>query len=190
MPGTSNSEHLKYDAAAVFARGITTDPVEGISQLVPLIEQQREQDKRFLPRSLWSLGKLELRVGRFQDAVLALREAEGIFKAHGTAALRYLPATRADLGLALLGLGDLDSAATVLQAALSGEEQPHAPTPAQADAHVGLARVALARHDAQTALTQATLADEIWRNFDASNPGRNEVTRTLDSARKAARDKH
>ena len=187
---TSNQHGLWFDAVVAFAGGAVGDPVKGILQLAPIIEQQRQQDKRFLPRGLWLLGTLELRSGRLQDAVLALREAEGLFRGYGKAELRYLPAVRANLGLALSGLGELDSATAALQAAISGEGQPHTPTPALADAHLGLARVALARHDAQTALTEATTADEIWRNFDAANPARSEVTRTLDSARKAARDRY
>jgi eukaryotic-like serine/threonine-protein kinase len=184
--GTSNSLHFRYDALVAFARGALGDPGEGISQLAAIIEQQREQDKHFLGRSLWLLGKLELRSDRFDDAVLALREAESTYKGYGKASLRYLPAVRADLGMALLRLGDLDCATSAFQAAISGDGQPRTPTPALADAHLGLARVALARRDPRTALTQATLADEIWRNFDGANPARHDVTSTLESIRRAA----
>jgi tetratricopeptide (TPR) repeat protein len=86
-----------------------------------------------------------------------------------------LPMIRADLGRALLHLGRVDEAAAKLQAALSGPGVPHTATPAQADAHAGLALILLKRNDPRAALTQATAADEFWQTFDPDNPARKEA---------------
>jgi eukaryotic-like serine/threonine-protein kinase len=181
--GTSDSTHGRYDAVVSYARGVLGDPIESISQLNSILEQQRQEDKRSVGRTLTFLGDLELRSGHFQDSVVALRDAEAIFKADETFQKLRLPKVRADLGSALLGLGDIDAAAAEFRAAISGEGQPHSPTPAQAAGHLGLAWIALARHDPHTALTEATIADDFWRNFDAGNAARSEVRRTLVSVR-------
>jgi hypothetical protein len=86
-----------------------------------------------------------------------------------------LPVIRADLGRALLGLGQLDAAAGKLAAALSGAEVPHTATPAQADAHAGLALVLLKQNDPRAALLQAGAAEDFWRDFDPENPARKEA---------------
>jgi hypothetical protein len=91
----------------------------------------------------------------------------------------------ASLGRALLGLGRLDEAAVELQSALSGVEVPHTLTPAQAEAHAGLALIGLKRNDPRTALAHATAADDFWKAFDPDNPARKEATELRSQALRA-----
>lgn len=63
-----------------------------------------------------------------------------------------------------------------MRAALSGAGAPHTATPAQADAHVGLALILLKGNDPRAALLHATAADEFWQAFDPGNPARREPT--------------
>jgi hypothetical protein len=116
-----------------------------------------------------------LRAAQFGDAARCLRESEQLLAPSPDLSF-LLPMIRADLGRALLRLGRVDEGALKLQAALSGAGAPHTSTPAQAEAHTGLALILLKRNDPRAALLQATAADEFWQAFDPDNPARKEAT--------------
>ncbi len=172
--GTADSEGVKYQAVAIFAGGLSGLPLEAVSQLQPIVQRQRATHSPYLARLLWFQGELYLRAGQYLQAAALLQEAEQLAVSHPDLSFQ-LPVIRADLGCALLRLGQLDAATDNLQAAISGTEAPRTETPAQADAHAGLARVLLKRNDPRAALTQAVTADDFWRDFDPGNPARQEA---------------
>jgi eukaryotic-like serine/threonine-protein kinase len=174
--GTENrGTSVRYEALAILAGGMVGDPVAAALQLQPLLDQQRSAGSPFVGRLLGYQGEMYLRAARFSDAVKCLQESESLVAANPDHTF-LLPMIRVDLGRALLGLGRLDEAALKLQAALSGAGAPHTATPAQADAHVGLALILLKRNDPRAALLHATAADEFWQAFDPGNPARREAT--------------
>jgi len=166
---------LRFEALAIFTGGFVREPRDAAARLQPLIDRQRAAGASYLSRLLWFQGELYLRAAQFSDAVRDLREAEELAARHRDLGFQ-LPTIRADLGRALLGLGRLDEAGIKLQAALSGVEAPHSETPAQADAHVGLALISLEHNDPRAALIEATAADEFWQGFDPDNTARKEAS--------------
>jgi tetratricopeptide (TPR) repeat protein len=182
--GAADPEAFRFHALAIFAGGLTGPPLEAVSQLEPIVQQQRASHTPYLSRVLWFQGQMYLRAGEYRQAAELLEEAEQLAGSH--ADLRFqLPVIRADLGRALLGLGQLDAAAGKLQAAISAEEAPHTATPAQADAHAGLALILLKRNDPRAALLQASSADDFWRDFDPENPAREEAAELRSRALRA-----
>ena len=183
--GTDDAGGHRYRAIAIFAAGMSGDPLAAISQLKPVIERQRTDDPRYLPRLLWFLGHLYLHAERSKDAAETLEEAERVALASGIDQRYQLPMIRADLGLALLDLGRLGDAAGKLQAVLSGEGVPHTMMPVQANAQVGLARLLMLRNDPRGALTYATAAEDFWRDFDPENPARRRAVQMRSAAQHA-----
>jgi tetratricopeptide (TPR) repeat protein len=194
--GTADPEALRFQAVAVFAGGLSGRPLEAVSQLQSIVQQQRAARSPYLARLLWFQGALYLRARQYRQAAEHLQEAEQL--AMSSADLSFqLPVIRADLGRALLELGQLDAATGKLEAAISGSgagsaagsgpgtEVPHTPTPAQADAHAGLALVLLKRNDPRAALVQAGTADDFWRDFDPGNPDRQEAGELRSQAMRA-----
>jgi tetratricopeptide (TPR) repeat protein len=198
--GTADPEALRFQAVAVFAGGLSGRPLEAVSQLQSIVQQQRAARSPYLARLLWFQGALYLRARQYRQAAEHLQEAEQL--AMSSADLSFqLPVIRADLGRALLELGQLDAATGKLEAAISGSgagsaassaagsglgtEVPHTRTPAQADAHAGLALVLLKRNDPRAALVQAGTADDFWRDFDPGNPDRQEAGELRSQAMRA-----
>jgi tetratricopeptide (TPR) repeat protein len=183
--GATDPEGVRYQAVNIFAAGYYGHPLEAVSQLQPIVEQQRAANSPFLARLLWFQGEAYLRAGDYLQAAARLREAE-MFALRNPDVSFQLPTIRADLGHALLGLGQFDEATVKLEAAISGAEVPHSATPAQADAHAGLALVLLKHNDARAALLQATAADEFWQHFDPENPARKEAAQLRSQALRVA----
>jgi serine/threonine-protein kinase len=174
--GTENRDtSVRYETLAIYAAGLVGDPVAAAAQLQIVIDQQRASGSSLLGRLLGYQGEMYLRAAQFGDAARRLQESELLVLRNPDQSF-LLPMIRAGLGRALLQLGRLDEAAVKLQAALSGPGVPHTATPAQADAHTGLALVLLKRNDPRAALTQAIAADEFWQAFDPDNPARKEAT--------------
>ena len=182
--GPADPERPKFEAVAIFAGGLAATPLEAVAQLQPLVDQRRAIHAPYLARLLWFQGELYLRAGQYRQAAGLLQEAEQLAVSHPDLGFQ-LPVIRADLGRSLLGLGQLDAAAGKLQAALSGAEVPHTATPAQAEAHAGLALVLLKQNDPRAALAQAGAAEDFWRDFDPENPARKEAAELRSRASRA-----
>jgi len=167
-------ERFSYRAVSAWARGLQGDSPDSARELRTLVEARRARDPKspFIPTALGTLGEVYVRASRYQDAAAVLIEAERLTP---PARNYLLPAMNAALGTALLEIGRLDEAATRLQAALTGEGVSATATPAQADAHLGLARVLLSRGEHQAALQHLAAADDFWRDFDPDNSARREV---------------
>jgi len=171
---TDDPEHFAFRAVSAWARGLQSESPEAARELRSLIDVRRARDPKsaLIPTALGSLGEVYLRAARYQDAVTVLAEAETL---NPPARQYLLPAMRAALGMALLGTGNPDDAAPKLQAALSGVGVTDTATPAQAEAHLGLARVFAARGDQQATLQHLAAAEDFWRDFDPANPARREL---------------
>ena len=183
--GTDDAQGHRYRAIAIFAGGLGGDPTAAAAQLQPVIDRQRADDPRYLPRLLWFQGDLYLHAGKFAEAAAQLAEAEKLAMASEINQRFQLPMIRADLGRALFNLGKFDAAAGKLQAALSGEGVPHTMMPAQAHAQVGLARLLLLRNDPRGALLHAAAAADFWDDFDPRNPARKEAEQVRSDAQRA-----
>jgi eukaryotic-like serine/threonine-protein kinase len=183
--GTQNRDtSVRYEALAIFAAGLVGDAAAAAAQLQPLVDQQRAAGSAFLSRLLWYQGATYLHAAQFGDALRCLHESESLLLPHPDQGFQ-LPLVRADLGHALLRLGRDDEARIKLQDALSGVGVPHTATPAQADAHAGLALILLKRNDPGAALIQATAADDFWQAFDPANPAHLEATELRSRALRA-----
>jgi serine/threonine protein kinase len=183
--GLDTEDGMRFQATAIYASGLTEQPLEAASKLERIVELQRADGSVYTGVTLRFLGDLYLRAARYHEATVALREAEAAVVSSADQST-LLPVIRAHLGLALLGLGKYEEAAHEFQAAISAEGVTHTLTPAQADAHLGLARVFLARNDPATALVHAAKADHFWRDFDPANPTKRDATRWRERAQRAA----
>lgn len=183
--GADDPEGPRYEAIEIFAQGLSGDPLAAVVELQHVIDRQRAINPRYLTRLLWFLGSLYNRSGKYEEAADALKDAEQKALAAEADQHFQLPVIRAELGRALLNQGKFDDAAVEFQAALSGEGVPHAMTPAQADALMGLARVLLVRKDAQGALQRATAASNFWQSFDPENPARKDAQNLVSVAQRA-----
>ena len=175
---------VRYETVAVFAAGYVGDPRQGAAKLQPFVDQLRSTGSSFLARVLWYQGELYLRAGQFSDAERVLRESGRLAAPHPDLSFQ-LPIMHASLGRALLGLDRFDEAKVELQSALSGAEVPRTATPAQAEAHAGLALIGLKGNDPRAALIQATAADDFWKAFDPGNPARKEAAELRSQALRA-----
>jgi len=183
--GIDTPDGIRFQATAVYASGLVERPLEAASKLEHIVELQRADRSAYIGVTLRFLGEVYLRAGRNREAAAVLREAEAA-AASSADQSTLLPFIRANLGLALLGLGKPDEAAPKFQAAISGEGAPQILTPAQADAHLGLARMFLERNDSHAALLNAAKADDFWRGFDPANPAQREAARLRARAQRAA----
>ncbi|HEX7720103.1 MAG TPA: tetratricopeptide repeat protein, partial [Woeseiaceae bacterium] len=158
------------EADQAFLRAAAGGPIpEAIGKLEEVIEGQDAGDVRYkthLP-DIYA-GTLHLWNG---DAISAIRHLEhGVELARAQTRVAHLAEALTVLGHARLANGDPAGAGQALKEGLQLLESVHvAPTPAKADATVGLGRVALANGDADVALAYLEDADQFWAEFDPGN---------------------
>lgn len=160
------------EADHAFLQAATTGALaEGIATLERIIAEQDRGDPRYkthLPD--YYAGVLRLWAG---DNAAALRSLErGVELARAQTRESDLGEALTFLGYARLDAGDVSGAAAVLEEALERLRNAQvAATPAQAEALLGLGRVALERGARDDALRLLGEAAAFWNGFDANSRG-------------------
>lgn len=158
------------EADQAFAHAAAGGPIpEAIGKLEEVIEGQDAGEARYkthLP-DIYT-GTLHLWNG---DAISAIRHLDrGVELARTQTRVAHLAEALTRLGHARLENGDPAGAGQALEEGLELLESVHfAPTPAKAEATVGLGRVALANGEADVALAYLEDADCFWAEFDPDN---------------------
>lgn len=143
-----------------------TDPSSAHAMLQQSVDEFRElHDDWGLAFALLALGGAFLLQNRFAEAVPPLEESVRVSKTAATQV--FLTNAEVNLGMAYVGLGDLDAADTVLREALRHAEDA-ASREAIARALEGLAAVAVSRGDAPQAVRLMGAAEAVRRSIAAT----------------------